>query len=191
MLHTYEAPDYLSLMGKTLQFDLNWPLPTKIPAQQAFEFIAHFRNRFPLYNAESQTLHLNYQLQLDRASASIGVSIDPQDTLAVPSSAISLSSSYILPGAFLAQTGYLAAWWQDVNKPPLVCSLSSAIERMTALPNEYFLPVLHEKSLSVLPESGCLVLRLFRLDCQKLFGCNQANIRQLQMRLVAAMQWLQ
>lgn len=192
MLHTFDpAPDYLSLMGHALQFDLSWPLPPAVSPAQAFEFLAHFRNRFPLYDADSQTLHLNYQLQIERASAAIGITVDPQDTIAVPSAAISMSSSYILPASFFGQQGYLAAHWQDASKTAMVCSLSTAIERMTAHSADYFLPVLTEKSLSVLPESGCLILRLCRLDGQKLFGFNQANVRQLQMRMVAAMQWLQ
>jgi hypothetical protein len=73
----------------------------------------------------------------------------------------------------------------------MVCNLATAIERMTAHAGDFFLPVLDKNSLSVLPESNSLILRLGRLDCQQLFGWNQADIRQLQLRIVAAMQWLQ
>lgn len=188
--HTMMVPDYLSLLCAQHSFDLRWDLGNNVALESAQELLQHFRNRFPVYDLDNQILHLNYTLQTDHAHHAIGFSVDECDSIPVPLSAIQASPNYVIPGALLQNEQPLMAFWHDKQTPPVIASIATAVAWMTQGHAPYFLPVLHEKSLATLPDSGALVLRLYQLDCQRLFGYSEQHVRQLQTRIISAMQWL-
>jgi hypothetical protein len=170
-------------------YDLTWTLPVGSDCARALRFLEQLRNRLTLYSPASQSLHFDYQLHAELEVGLIGVQWQQSDGIYLPESAIDATPSYIISGELVEREGLQVALWHHPRKPPVVYPLASALQRMTAQGSDYFFPILHEKSVSILPQSHHAVARIYRLNLAEI-DSGFIDLVQLRAQLNASLQAL-